>query len=117
MGAADFKVIGEGGSFDLTGEGSKNIKFELEEDVSGSRSVLAFRVKTSGPKLKLKFEINGNDLFEQEFEASERSWHDVVQAGILKKDNTLKVTKFKSTGAASAGKITFSNIALYYQRT
>jgi hypothetical protein len=111
MGAADFKVI-EPRSFDLTGTGSKDIKFELEEDVlPGSRSVLAFRVKTDGPKLKLKFEIDGDDLFEQVFEASERSWHDVVQPNVLAKDSTLKVTK-----SAGAGKITVSNIVLYYQR-
>jgi hypothetical protein len=112
MGAADFKVI-EHTSFALTGTGSKNIPFKLEDDVSGSRSVLAFRVKTDGSKLKLKFEIVGHTppVFEQEFEASERSWHDVVQAGFLAKDNTLKVTKL-----AGAGKITVSNIVLYYQR-
>jgi hypothetical protein len=111
VGAADFKVI-EHTSFDLTGTGSKNIPFKLEDDVSsGSRSVLAFRVKTDGPKLKLKFEIGGKALFEQEFEASERSWHDVVQARVLAEDNTLKVTK-----SAGAGKITVSNIVLYYQR-
>ena len=111
MAVADFKVI-EHVSFDLIGTGSESRPFELGDLLPGDRSVLAFRVKTDGPKLKLKFQINGKDLFEQEFEASERSWHDVVQAGILKKNtnNTLKVTK-----SAGAGKITVSNIVLYYQ--
>lgn len=113
MGAADFKVI-EPRSFDLTGGAgtSKEIDFELEEDVlPGSRSVLAFRVKTSGPSIKLKFEIDGDLLFEQPFEASERSWHDVVQPDVLAKDSTLKVTK--TTGG---GTITVSDIVLHYQR-
>ena len=67
--------------------------------------------RSTSPARGTSKDIDFELLFEQQFEASERSWHDVVQPDVLAKDSTLKETK-----APGGGTITVSDIVLRYQR-
>ena len=122
MGVPDFQVITRADqSVTLpksNGDIDHDISFPAPHVQSGSSSVLAFRVKPDGGKVKLKITLKGNsgpgkELGELEYDGVERSWHEVVPGGILSdRNNRLTLTK---TGGP--GKITVSDVVLFFQTT
>ena len=92
----------------------KEVTFKAPGVDAAKRSVLTFRVKPEGGKVKLraalKRPVGDQFLFELEFEGPPRSWHDVIQPGVLEQENTLIL---KKTGGP--GKITITDMVLFFQ--
>jgi hypothetical protein len=79
-------------------------------------SVLAFRVRTNNEDAPafLQLTLNNKRLFGaggQEFQGSQRSWHEIVPAGILKESGNKLTLEWKS----GVGKITIRDIVLLYR--
>ena len=112
MGISDYHVVLHTSETLATDAAKKLDTFKLDKLVRGSRSVLAFRVKTDGREAKLQMTLNNKQLLNETYVGPERSWHQVVPANTLQDDNntlTLKRT-------AGLGEITVSDIVLFYQR-
>jgi hypothetical protein len=92
----------------------KEVAFKAPGVDAAKRSVLTFRIKPEGGKVKLrvalKRPVGDQFLFEQEFEGPPRSWHDVIQPGVLQPENTLILKK-----TAGPGKITITDMVLLFQ--
>ena len=80
---------------------------------AGSRSILSFRVNPDGVST-LEVKLNGTSILTQTFDTDpQRSWHEVVEANLLRtSNNRLTVTR-----SAGPGAITISDIWLEFQAT
>jgi hypothetical protein len=96
---------------------SETLDIKAPDIQAGSSSVLAFRVKPVGGKVKLTMTLKGEfqgeetelKFSEQEF-TQEGSWHRVVRGRILAEDgNTLTVTK------APGPEVSISDVVLHFQ--
>jgi hypothetical protein len=119
---ASYVVIINGGITVDNGDSDKDIEFEAPGAIGSAppaASVLAFRVRTDNEDspAALQLTLNNNKrLFGdrgQEYKGSQRSWHEIVPAGILKESGN-KLTLKKTRGA---GKITIRDIVLFYRAT
>jgi hypothetical protein len=80
---------------------------------AGSRSILSFRVNPDGVST-LEVKLNGTSILTQTFDTDpQRSWHEVVEANLLRtSNNQLTVTR-----SAGPGAITISDVWLGFQAT
>jgi hypothetical protein len=104
----EFKAPGAIGSVPPAGSGAASS--------GAAASVLAFRVRTDNEDSPafLQLTLNNKRLLGdggQEYKGSQRSWHEIVPAGILKESGN-KLTLEKTRGV---GKITIRDIVLFYR--
>ena len=123
MGVPDFQVIlAADQSVTLpksNGDIDHDISFPAPHVQGGSSSVLVFRIKPQGGKAKLKIALQNSSgttriLGEPEYDGVERSWHEVVPGGILEDNRNNRLTLTKTGGP---GKITVSDVVLFFQTT
>lgn len=128
---ASYVVIIDGGITVGNGDIDKDVEFEAPGAIESAppaasgaaasgaaASVLAFRVRTDNEDTPafLQLTLNNKPLLGargQEYKGSQRSWHEIVPAGILKESGN-KLTLEKTGGV---GKITIRDIVLFYRAT
>src|SRR5215208_1584925 len=125
---AAYEVIYAGsvtlGPFLPDAEGQKDLEvaFDLPDDVDiESPAILALRVNPYGTQpVALEVQINNAVIFNQTFDtAPQRSWHEIFSARLLKSgDQNQLVMYCPAVGENDPrGKITVSNVVVFFQTT